>query len=243
MPERRSTARPDSLDRRSFPRPPLWLNLLVLIIAAASFLYAKHERDVVAGRMAVVLQPNPATPAELIRLRQELSDTDLSRDQLTQELDSRMQMLRGLSAEQFYIAIDTATKKLYFRFGKEVVREADAEVGTQRTVTSRDRKTWTFIPAKGAFTVASKETDYRWQVPEWVYAMKDQAAPADPPTIANGLGKYVIVLPNDYIIHSPPPPDSPLANMPKPGSILVPEADLRAIWPRIVEGQTRVYIF
>ncbi len=243
MADRRRIERPDSSDRRSFPRPPLWLNLLLLIIAAASFAYAKHQRDVVATRMTILLQPSPTTPTELIRLRQDLSDMDLTRNQLAQQLDSRMQMLQGLRAEQFYIAIDTAKKKFYLRFGRDVVREADAQIGPQKTVASHDGKTWTFIPVKGAFTVSSKESNYRWQVPEWVYAMKHEAAPSNRPTITNGLGKYVIALSSDYIIQSPPPPDSPIANTPKPGSIMVPEADLEAIWPRIVVGQTRVYIF
>lgn len=243
MPERRRASRPDAPDRRSFPRPPLWLNLLLLVIAAATFAYAKHQRDVISEKTAILFSPTPTNPAELIRIRQELSDMDLSRTQLAQQLDSRLQMLQGLNAEQFYIAIDTKKSKFYFRFGKDVVREADAQIGPQATVTSPGGKTWTFIPAKGAFTVSGKETDYPWRVPDWVYAMKKQAPPAERPSITNGLGKYVIVLPNEYIIHSPPPPDSPIANTPKPGSIMVTEADLEAIWPRIVTGQTRVYIF
>ncbi len=217
--------------------------MLLLVIAAATFAYAKHQRDLIATKTALLFQPSPTNPAELIRIRQELSGIDLTQAQLTQQLDARMKLLQGLNAEEFYIAVDTSKNKFYFRFGKDVVREADAAIGPQKTITSSSGKRWTFIPAKGAFTVSSKETDYRWRVPDWVYAMNGKPAPTDPPTIPNGLGKYVIVLPNDYIIHSPPPPDSPLANTPKPGSIMVPEADLEAIWPRIVVGQTRVYIF
>ncbi len=243
MPNRRRSARPDFQERRSFPRPPLWLNLLLLVIAAATFAYAKHQRDVIAEKTAILFKPSPTHPAELMRIRQELSEMDLTKAQLAQQLDSRMKLLQGLDAEQFYIAVDTSKKKFYFRFGKDVVREIDAQLGPQKTVTSADGKTWTFIPAKGAFTVTGKQTNYDWRVPDWVYAMNGQRPPADRPVIPNGLGKYVIVLPNDYIIHSPPPPGSPLANTPKPGSIMVPEADLEAIWPRIAPGQTRVYIF
>jgi hypothetical protein len=243
MSDRRRVERPESTDRRSFPRPPLWLNLLLLVIAAATFAYAKHQRDVIAEKTALLFKPSPTNPAELVRVRQDLSDMDLTRAQLAQQLDGRLQLLQGLNAEQFYIAVDTSKKKFYFRFGKDIVREADAVVGAQRKVTSKDGRTWTFIPAKGAFTVSSKQTDYDWPVPDWVYAMNSQPAPSGRPAIANGLGKYVIALPNDYVIHSPPPPDSPLAGTPKPGSIMLPEADLEAIWPRIVAGQTRVYIF
>ena len=48
-------------------------------------------------------------------------------------------------------------------------------------------------------------------------------------------------LPDNYVIHSPPPAKSPLHG-PKPGSFMVPEADMAAIWPRISTA-TRVYIF
>ena len=62
------------------------------------------------------------------------------------------------------------------------------------------------------------------------------------PTVASGLGRYVLVLSGgEAVIHSPPPPDSPLKG-PKPGSIQVPEADLAAIWKRI-GPRTRVYVF
>ena len=57
----------------------------------------------------------------------------------------------------------------------------------------------------------------------------------------NGLGRYVIFLPNSYVIHSPPPPDSPLQG-PKPGSFMVPEADLAAIWPRITNADEGLHL-
>jgi hypothetical protein len=71
--------------------------------------------------------------------------------------------------------------------------------------------------------------------------MRGEPRPASPRVVRNGLGRYVIVLANNYIIHSPPPPESPLQG-PKPGSFMAPEDDLAAIWPRISK-ETRVYIF
>jgi len=65
--------------------------------------------------------------------------------------------------------------------------------------------------------------------------------PSSPQPIEGGLGRYVIVLSEDAVIHSPPPPESPLKGV-KPGSFLVPEADLAAIWKR-VGPRTRVYVF
>jgi hypothetical protein len=150
-----------------------------------------------------------------------------------------MQYAQSLNSEQFYIAVDTAKKKLYLRLGNDIVREADVVVGERKTIKSPDGKTWTFVPVKGAFTISDKDTDYQWRVPAWVYAMDSHV---DKPTVVNGLGKYVIILQDNYIIHSPPPDSSPLHGTAKPGSIMIPEADLAAIWPRINKG-TRVYIF
>ena len=240
--DRRHDSRPDQPERRRFPRPPLWLNLLLLIIAAATFFYAKHQRDEIRDKTAYLFQPGPTNPAELTRMRQELADMDLTKAQLARELEGRMQYVESVKSEQFYIAIDTQKKKLYFRLGKEIVRDADVQIGEAKTITAKDGKSWTFIPLKGGFNVTGKEVDRAWLVPEWAYAMTNQPIPETRPTIPNGLGRYVISLPNSYVIHSPPPETSPLHGMPKPGSFMVPEADLAAIWPRITT-QTRVYIF
>jgi hypothetical protein len=237
MSESRSYGR----ERRSFPRPPLWLNLLLLIVAAATFAYAKHQRDVIDQKTSILFRHNANSPAELNRMRDELSQMDLTQAQLQREIDGRMQYLQSLQSEQFYISIDTRHNKLQFRLGPSVVREADVQIGAAREIASPNGKKWTFLPLKGGFSVTGKEEGYVWAVPEWVYAMRAERAPAARAVVPNGLGRYVIFLPNSYIIHSPPPPGSPLQG-PKPGSFMVPEADLAAIWPRITT-ETRVYIF
>ena len=228
-------------ERRSFPRPPLWLNLLLLVIAAATFAYAKHQRNVIDGKMAALFTRSGNSPTELNRMREELAQMDLTEAQLGKEIDGRMKYLDSLQRAAFYVSIDTQRRVLQLRFGKDVVREAPVEIGAAKTITAKSGKTWTFLPLKGAFNVTGKEQGYDWAVPEWLYAMQNQSAPAERRVVPNGLGKYVIFLPNNYVIHSPPPPDSPLQG-PKPGSFMAPEADLAAIWPRIT-NETRVYIF
>jgi hypothetical protein len=240
MTDRRRANRPDALERRAFPRPPLWLNFVLLFIALATFAYAKHHRTVIRHEMAALFKPSPSNPAELNRIREELSELDLTHDQLSKELDGRISYLQALQSEEFYISIDTQKQRMEFRLGKDVVRDCRVQIGEKKTIKSRG-KTWTFVPVKGAFTVVGKEAGMDWTVPEWLYAMNGKQPPAERPVIANGLGKYVIFLPDNYVIHSPPPDDSPLHG-PKPGSYMVPEADLAAIWPRISK-QTRVYIF
>jgi len=228
-------------ERRSFPRPPLWLNLLLLIIALATFAYAKHHRNVVLQKTRALFSAENS-PGELNRMRAELAQMDLTKAQLAKELDGRMQFVQSLQGEDFYISIDTQTKKMQFRFGRAVVRETDVQIGEPKTLTSsRTGKTWTFFPLKGGFNVVDKDDSYATAIPEWVYALRNEPAPESRPTVHNWLGHYVIFLPNNYVIHSPPPGSSPLRG-PKPGSFMVPEDDLAAIWPRI-SNQTRVYIF
>ncbi len=65
--------------------------------------------------------------------------------------------------------------------------------------------------------------------------------PPSRPFVTDALGRYVIFLPNGYVIHTPPSPDSPLQGA-KPGSFMISEADMSAIWPRISK-ETRVYVF
>lgn len=240
MADRRRATRPNTPDRRRFPRPPLWLNLTLLVVAIATFAFAQHHRETIRRQSAAFFTPSPSNPAELNRMRQELSQMDLTRDELEKELDGRLMYLQSLQGQDFYLAIDTRNRKMDLRLGKDVVRECNVEIGAAKTI-QWGGKTWTFVPLKGAFTVAGKEENAPWQVPAWLYAMNGQGPPADRPTIENGLGKYVVVLPNNYVIHSPPAPDSPLKG-PKPGSYMVPEEDLAAIWPRITKD-TRVYIF
>ena len=174
-----SNPRPYGRERRSFPRPPLWLNLLLLVIAAATFAYAKHQRDVIDDKTAILFRHNDNSPAELNRMRDELSQMDLTQEQLKHEIDARMQYLQSQQSEEFYISIDTQRKKMQFRFGRAVVREADVQIGEAKTITSPAGKTWTFLPLKGGFSVTGKEEGYAWTVPEWVYAMRGEREPAD----------------------------------------------------------------
>src|ERR1051325_2455528 len=228
------------IERRSFPRPPLWLNLLLLIIAAAAFAFARVQRRSIDAKSAALFKPSPSSPAELHRIGDELAQMDLDGAQLARELDGRMRYVESLQGTQFYISVDTQKRVLQFRFGRDVVRECPIEIGEARTLKAHG-KTWTFLPLKGAFDVTAKENDYQWVVPEWLSPIRNEPAPAERRVVRDGLGRYVIVLANNYVIHSPPPPDSPLQG-PKPGSFMVPEADLAAIWPRI-STETRVYIF
>jgi hypothetical protein len=216
--------------------------LLLVIAALGTFVFAQYQRNAIDEKTALLFTPSKSNPAEVNQIRDELSQMDVTEDQLKRELNARLEYLHTIDSDQFYLSVDTSRKKLTLRLGKDVVREADIQVGEGRTIRSGS-KTWTFVPVKGAFTVAGKKSGYGWMVPEWAYAMRGEQPPAVRPTIPNGLGTYIVLLNDNYVIESPPPEGSPLAGQPKPGSIMIPEADLAAMWPRILPGQTRVYIF
>ena len=241
MPEQRDYGRPGAPERRSFPRPPLWLNLLLLLLGIAGVVFARYHRENVSSEFKAVINEQARTPADVKKIKEELVEMDLNREQLQRELDGRMQMVAGLKSEDFYLAIDTNKRKFRFYYGDTILREGDVTIGESRTVTANGR-TWTFVPVKGAFTVEAKVVGYEWDVPVWVYAMSNLPAPKEPPAIPNGLGKYVLFLPNGYVIHSPPVEYSPLKGA-KPGSFMVSEGDLAAIWSRIHKGKTHVYIY
>lgn len=242
MPERRSDSRPHAPERRSFPRPPLWLNLAVLLLGIAGVLFARFHRDRVSTRFADVIAEESSTPADVRKTKAELAEMDLTRDQLQRELEGRLKHLSGLESEEFYLSIDTKERMFRFYYGDRVLREGQVVVGESRKIERADGRTWTFLPLKGAFRVEGKAAGYDWQVPEWMYAMRGEPAPAHRPAIPNGLGRYVLFLPHGYVIHTQPSGDSPLQG-PKPGSFLVSESDLTAIWSRIERGKTMVYIY
>lgn len=242
MPERRHDSRPDAPDRRSFPRPPLWLNLLLLLLGIAGVLGARYHRERVNTRFNHVLMEEQRTPADVQKMKEELAEMDLTKEALSAELNGRMKFVQALKSEDFYVSIDTKARKLRFYYGDTVLREADITVGEQTSVKTPDGKSWTFVPLKGAFKIEGKLVDHVWRIPDWVYVLNKQPVPDTPQRMEGGLGKYVLLFPNGYVIHTPPSPESPLKGA-KPGSIMVPEADLKAIWDRIHKDKTQVYFF
>lgn len=241
MSGRRVVARAELSDRRDLPRPPLRVNLILLAVAVSTLTFAGYQRKRIDAKFERLFDRTSAGPSELNQVKGELAEMDLTKESLEKELDSRLGYIESLKSRDFYLSIDTARRKLHLNYGNATLRDADVQIGAPITIAGPNGKTWTFVSLKGAFNVADKAVGLSWLIPPWVYAMNKQPVPLDPPFVQNGLGKYVVLLPNDYIIHSPPPDGSPLKG-PKPGSFMVPEADLKAAWDRITP-ETRVYIF
>ena len=240
MSDRRHDKRPEGAERRSFPRPPLWLNLLLLLLGIGGVVFARYHRDRVSADFSDVLVEQQRTPSDAKQIKEQLAELDLNREQLTKELEGRSKFLSSLKSEDFYLSIDSQQKKLRFYYGDTVLREGDITIGEAKTIQAPSGS-FTFVPVKGAFQIESKLVDLDWKVPDWVYVMNGQPIPKEPQVIAGGLGKYVITLGNGYVIHTKPSESSPLKGV-KPGSIMASEDDLAPIWPRIHKG-TQVYIF
>jgi len=238
--DRRQEARPDSPARRRLPRPAVWLTLVVLSLALTLLGLAKYHRRRLDGHFDDIVRKQQSSSVDIAMIRSELATMNVARGALEREVDERLQLLSNLREQQFYIAIDTAQRKLRLQFGSTIVRECDVVIGPPREIESGGT-TWKFVAFKGAMNATGKVEDYAWAVPAWVYAMDGVVVPAARPTIIAGLGKYIVTLPNGYVIHSPPVAASPLHGA-KPASFLVSEADLRAIWPR-VSSNTRVYVY
>ena len=241
MSDRRAEERDANRDRRSFPRPPLWLNLLLLLLGIAGFFLARSHRQRVESEFSDVLTREQVTPQDVTKIKDELAEMDLNREALQRELDARMKFVGGLKSENFYLSIDTKGRELRFYYGDTLLRASELTIGDSRTLTANG-KSWTFIPLKGAFPIEAKLVDHAWRIPEWVYALNDQPVPAERPVVPGGLGKYVLFLPNGYAIHTQPAAGSPLQGA-KPGSYMVSEDFMRAVWPRIEAGKTQVYIY
>ncbi len=228
-----------SLGRMRARRPALWFNLLVFVLGLAGLAGAQLHANRLDAHYTRIRDRQASLPYQTAKIRSDLASNELTTDALEKELERRLGVARVLASDEFYITIDTANRKLRLQLGSSVVREADLAVGAARTLKVAG-KSWEFAPLKGAVTVRGKLMNHPWRVPPWVYAMNDTAVPADLPTVKGGLGKYVITLPNGYVVHSPPPPGSPLKG-PKPASFMVPEEDLEAIWPQVTTS-TRVYV-
>jgi hypothetical protein len=238
--DRRSENRPQSPPRRSARRPALWLNLVVLVLGIAILLFAYEHRRRLDATFARIARTQVSSPYQLAKIRSELSSMELTRASLDREIQNRLAMTAGFEAAEFYLAIDTASRTLRLHFGPEIVREAEVVIGEPLVVKAGGRS-WQFVPLKGALTVIGKIVDEPWEVPPWVWTMRNVPIPTVPVTVSGGLGKYVILLPNGYVIHSPPAAGSPLQGV-KPGSFMIAEEQMRAIWPRISQA-TRVYIY
>jgi hypothetical protein len=226
---------------RKLFRPPLQLSLGLLLfgvaLAAAAMLHRRH----LDARFGALVIRSEAAPFEIQKIRRDLAALTLDENALARELEARLAAVEAQELSEFYLDLDTKAGKLTFRFGDQFVREAPLQVGPPRPIVSAAGDRVAPVPVSGIFTVRRKLEQPAWKPPAWLWLQAGRPVPSPLPSIRGGLGRYVIVLTEDMVLHSPPPPESPLKG-PKPGSLMAPEKDLAAIWKRI-GPETRVHVF
>jgi hypothetical protein len=235
--------RPSQVVRRppKLYRPPLAFGLGLLLFGVALGAAAIVHRRHLDARLQTLLLRSQTAPFEILRIRRDLAALSLDEQALERDLDARLAAVDAQQSSEFYLVLDTKAKKLALRFGDRIVRETPLEVGPPRPIRAASGEQFAPAPLSGAFTVRQKLERPAWKPPAWVWQEAGRPVPSPLPEIPGGLGRYVIMLTEDVVLHSPPPKESPLAGA-KPGSFLAPEADLAAIWKR-VGPETRVYIF
>ena len=227
--------------RRKLARPPLALNLALLALALLGGAAALAHRRSVDAKLAALLAQDAAAPFEIKKIRRDLADLETDEASLSRELDTRLKYASAQKAQEFYLVLDRASRRFAFKFADKVVRDGCFDIGAPDAISDRRGSHWTFAPVTGAFSVQEKVEHADWKPPDWVYAMNREKAPANPPAVPEGLGRYVLQFSGGYVIHSTPPAYSPLKGA-KPGSFMFSEQDLGAIWRRVSPG-TRIYIF
>jgi hypothetical protein len=222
-------------------RPPVAFSLCLLLFGVALGAAAIIHRQHLDSRFGALVVRAEAAPFEIQRIRRELATLLLDEQSLTKELEARLAAVDAQELSEFYLVLDTKQKKLSLRFGDQIVREAPLTVGPPRPIVSASGDRIAAVPISGTFTVRQKLERPAWKAPAWVYAEAGRPVPSPLPVIRGGLGRYVIALTDDVVLHSPPPPESPWKGV-WPGSLMAPEQDLAAIWKRI-GPETRVHVF
>jgi len=233
----------EAVRRRSLklPRPPLELSLALLLCAVAFGAAAMRHRRHLDARFSASVVRSQATPFEIQKIRRDLSGSELDEASLEKELETRLAALDAQESPEFYLVLDTKAGKMTFRYGDRIVREAPLTVGASRPISSASGEKIHAPQLSGAFTVRQKLEKPAWKPPAFVWQAAGLSVPKPLPEIPGSLGRYVVVLTDDAVLHSPPPSDSPLKGA-RPGSFMVPEADLASIWKRL-SNETRVYVF
>ena len=226
---------------RKLPRPPLALNLFLLAVGVLGGIAAYAHRRSVDGRLASLLKQDSSAPFQIRKIRRDLAELETDEATLSRELDTRLAYARAQKAQEFYLVLDRGKRRFAFKYADRVVRDGCFDIGAPDTISDGHGSSWSFPPLTGAFSVRAKLEQPSWKAPEWVYAMYRQKPPQSREAAPGALGRYVLDFSDGYVLHSTPPQGSPLKGA-KPGSFMMSEEDLGAIWKRVGPG-TRVYIF
>ncbi len=223
--------------RRRAPRLfGLLVGLLVLTVVSAVAMTVWGTR---IGRQVSAL--NGQLTATDQQQKAQLMSLQQDRLMLAGQLDEMETKLASTKADGTHLAIDLSDSTLYLEFNDKTLRAVKLRLGADTTVQVPGGERYTFIVPRGPFVVEKVGRNVEWQVPDWLYTLHGKAVPDVRPRITGGLGRYVLFLGENIVIHSPPVESSPLTQ-PYPGSFEAPEADLKALFETVKVG-TKVFIY
>jgi L,D-transpeptidase ErfK/SrfK len=164
---------------------------------------------------------------------------------LKSEIDSLIECIDQILADDTYIVIDTMHNRLQIRREGRVLSEATCATGSGKVLLGPKRKSWRFNTPKGVFTIQRKVEDPIWAKPEWAFVEKGESAPVlpwafnrlDPFT----LGKYALELGDGYEIHGTLYPHL-LGRHITHGCIRLNDPDLNSAYLNTTAGN-KVYIY
>ena len=190
-------------------RPPIsWSLGLLLFGMALAVVAAVHRRHLDARFQQLVVRSQSA-PFEIQRIRQDLAALSLDEKTLEKDLAARLAAADAQKSSEFYLVVDTREKRLSLRLGDDIVRETTLQMRAPRPIEAASGERLVPAPLSGAFTVREKLERPAWKPPAWAWTEAGLPVPSPIPDIRGGLGRYVVVLTDDVILHSPAPPESP----------------------------------
>ena len=187
--------------------------------------------------------------SETDRLRAGMSDAERQRtDVVLSSEQHRLRVMLELVRRQargdreLHLAVAVDSGRMYLEREGIVLRSMQVRVGAERLV-GQAPDTVRLATPRGARTVERLLTAKdRWEVPAWVFLERGLPVPPDR-NVEGALGSVGVLLSGGALLYATPA-SGPLAdaNFVLPGSILLSEADLRAIAPNLAAGMS-VYFY
>jgi hypothetical protein len=210
--------------------------LVLLLVATAAVAVRIPQYRSEAGQL------NRQMDAQERATRDSILDARARRAELAVALIRHEARLKSLQESGLHLAISTGDSTLYLRQGAATLRAIPVEIGADSTVRSVDGRMWRFVRPLGERRVAEKRESPSGPIPEWVYVSRGEPVPPESAReVSGGLGRYVLVLDDGTEIYSRPS-TGPLARGVIPGSFVVAEPEMQAIFAAIDED-TPVYIY
>lgn len=120
----------------------------------------------------------------------------------SEEIGRLRRQLEKLKPRGYYILIDTAANRLYFKKDNRVLLDAVCSTGSGRRLVAGNQQ-WSFRTPHGEFRIIAKARNPIWRKPDWAFLEEGEPIPVNQadryePGV---LGEYALALGNGYFIH------------------------------------------